>query len=91
MAIPDGPGAIRDFFGTLDRHKASKGLFVTTSTFSVFASETAQFLSKRIVGQSGNTGSRLSSPWLHWRGRVVDRIGVKETNGCACDGASRAV
>ena len=29
-----GPGAIRDFFGSLDRHKASKGLFVTTSKFS---------------------------------------------------------
>jgi restriction system protein len=44
-----GPGAIRDFFGSLDRHKASKGLFVTTSTFSPSAKETAQFLSKRIV------------------------------------------
>ncbi len=29
-----GVGAIRDFFGSLDRHKATKGLFVTTSTFS---------------------------------------------------------
>ena len=44
-----GPGAIRDFFGSLDRHKASKGLFVTTSTFSSSAKETADFLSKRIV------------------------------------------
>lgn len=44
-----GPGAIRDFFGSLDRHKASKGLFVTTSTFSSAARETAEFLSKRIV------------------------------------------
>jgi restriction system protein len=44
-----GPGAIRDFFGSLDRHKATKGLFVTTSTFSVSARETAEFLSKRIV------------------------------------------
>lgn len=44
-----GPGAIRDFFGSLDRHKASKGLFVTTSTFSSSARETAEFLSKRIV------------------------------------------
>lgn len=42
-------GAIRDFFGSLDRHKASKGLFVTTSTFSTSAKETADFLSKRIV------------------------------------------
>ncbi len=40
-----GPGAIRDFFGSLDRQKAAKGLFVTTSTFS----SSASFLSKRIV------------------------------------------
>jgi restriction system protein len=44
-----GPGPIRDFFGSLDRHKASKGLFVTTSGFSPSARETADFLSKRIV------------------------------------------
>jgi restriction system protein len=44
-----GSGAIRDFFGSLDRHKASKGLFVTTSAFSFSAKETADFLSKRIV------------------------------------------
>ena len=44
-----GSGAIRDFFGSLDRHKATKGLFVTTSAFSPAARETAEFLSKRIV------------------------------------------
>lgn len=44
-----GPGAIRDFFGSLDRHKASKGLFVTTSDFSASAKETAEHLSQRIV------------------------------------------
>lgn len=44
-----GAGAIRDFFGSLDRYKATKGLFVTTSTFSPSARETAKFLSKRIV------------------------------------------
>jgi restriction system protein len=44
-----GSGEIRDFFGSLDRHKASKGLFVTTSTFSHSAKETADYLSKRIV------------------------------------------
>lgn len=42
-------GAIRDFFGSLDRHKAAKGLFVTTSAFSSAAREIAEFLSKRIV------------------------------------------
>jgi restriction system protein len=44
-----GLGAIRDFFGSLDRHRATKGLFVTTSTFSSSAKETAELLSKRIV------------------------------------------
>lgn len=44
-----GSGAIRDFFGSLDRHKAAKGLFVTTSNFSSSAKDTAEYLSKRIV------------------------------------------
>lgn len=44
-----GSGAIRDFFGSLDRHKAAKGLFVTTSGFSSAARDTAEYLSKRIV------------------------------------------
>jgi len=44
-----GSGAIRDFFGSLDRFKAAKGLFVTTSDFSAPALETASSLSKRIV------------------------------------------
>src|ERR1700730_15856762 len=54
-----GPGAIRDFFGSLDRHKAAKGLFVTTSTFSSSAKETAEFLSKRIVLIDGEQLTRL--------------------------------
>ena len=44
-----GSSAIRDFFGSLDRVKASKGLFVTTSEFTHDAKETAQYLSKRLV------------------------------------------
>jgi restriction system protein len=48
-----GPGAIRDFFGSLDRHKATKGLFVTTSSFTNSARETADYLSKRIVLMDG--------------------------------------
>ena len=52
-------GAIRDFFGSLDRHKASKGLFVTTSRFSQSAMETAQFLSKRIVLIDGEQLAKL--------------------------------
>jgi restriction system protein len=54
-----GSGAIRDFFGSLDRHKASKGLFVTTSTFSPSAKETAQYLSKRIVLIDGEQLTKL--------------------------------
>lgn len=54
-----GPGAIRDFFGSLDRHKAIKGLFVTTSMFSASAKETAEHLSKRIVLIDGDQLARL--------------------------------
>jgi restriction system protein len=54
-----GSGAIRDFFGSLDRHKATKGLFVTTSAFSSSARETADFLSKRIVLIDGAQLTRL--------------------------------
>ena len=44
-----GPAEIRDFFGSLDMHKATKGLFVTTSSFTRSAKETAERLGKRIV------------------------------------------
>lgn len=52
-------GDIRDFFGSLDRFKATKGLFVTTSGFSLAARETAELLSKRIVLIDGTTLTRL--------------------------------
>lgn len=54
-----GSSAIRDFFGSLDRHKASKGLFVTTSSFSASARETADYLSKRIVLIDGDSLAKL--------------------------------
>jgi restriction system protein len=54
-----GSGAIRDFFGSLDRFKATKGLFVTASTFSPSARETAELLSKRIVLMDGEQLTRL--------------------------------
>ena len=56
---PVGSGAIRDFFGSLDRVKASKGLFVTTSRFSASAQETAEHLSKRLVLIDGDKLTRL--------------------------------
>lgn len=54
-----GAGAIRDFFGSLDMHKASKGLFVTTSTFTTAARETAERLGKRIVLIDGQQLTQL--------------------------------
>lgn len=48
-----GSGAIRDFFGSLDRFKAAKGVFVTTSDFTKDAEDTASMLSKRIALVSG--------------------------------------
>lgn len=43
------PGAIRDFFGALSLKKAQKGIFVTTSSFSQSATQTAKDLGTRIV------------------------------------------
>lgn len=54
-----GPAAIRDFFGSLDMHKATKGLFVTTSNFSSAATDTANRLGKRIVLIDGQTLTQL--------------------------------
>jgi restriction system protein len=54
-----GPGAIREFFGSLDRFKATKGLFVTASTYTASAQETAAALSKRIVLVNGNQLTHL--------------------------------
>jgi restriction system protein len=48
-----------DFFRSLDRFKANKGLFVTTSAFSQAAKETADMLSKRIVLIDGLLLTRL--------------------------------
>lgn len=44
-----GAGAIRDFYGALSLKKAHKGIFVTTSSFSSPAVETARGLGSRIV------------------------------------------
>jgi len=54
-----GASAIREFFGSLDRFKATKGLFVTASSFSTSARETAAQLSKRIVLVDGDQLTRL--------------------------------
>lgn len=54
-----GSGAIRDFFGALNIHRAHKGIFVTTSTFSPSAIETAKSLGSRIVLIDGFHLARL--------------------------------
>lgn len=54
-----GPAEVRDFFGSLDLKKATKGLFVTTSTFTDAARRTAEQLGKRIVLVDGEQLARL--------------------------------
>lgn len=54
-----GAGAIRDFFGALSLKKAHKGIFVTTSSFSTAAVQTARDLSSRIVLIDGVQLARL--------------------------------
>jgi len=44
-----GPGDIRDFYGALSIHRATKGIFVTTSGFTSSAIQTAASLGSRIV------------------------------------------
>jgi restriction system protein len=45
VPIPD----IRDFAGTLDAHRAAKGVFVTTARFSAAAVEFCRQLSRRVA------------------------------------------
>ncbi len=72
-----GPGAIRDFFGSLDRFKATKGLFVSASTYTASARETAGMLSKRIVLIDGAQLTRLMI--RHNVGcRVEESLEIKE-------------
>nr|WP_325253232.1 restriction endonuclease [Amylibacter sp.] len=54
-----GAGDIRDFFGALSLKKASKGLFVTTSSFTNSAEQTARDLGSRIVLLNGNELAKL--------------------------------
>ena len=53
-----GPGAIRDFYGALSLKKVQKGIFVTTSTFSSTAIQTAKEL-MRIVLIDGDQLAKL--------------------------------
>lgn len=46
---PVGAGIVREFFGSLDRFRATKGLIITTSSFTRDAIATVNQLSKRMV------------------------------------------
>lgn len=74
-----GPGVIRDFFGSLDRFKAAKGLLVTTADFTRSAHETAEFLSKRIVLINGD---RLAGLLVRYSVgcRVEDTLTIKKVD-----------
>ncbi len=54
-----GSSDIRDFFGSLSLKKASKGIFVTTSSFTSSATQTAKDLNHRIVLIDGKQLAKL--------------------------------
>jgi restriction system protein len=59
---PDHPVAVRevrDFVGSLEGHRASKGIFVTTSHFPSSAEEFVQRVSKRVILIDGPELARL--------------------------------
>ncbi|NBC32786.1 MAG: restriction endonuclease [Alphaproteobacteria bacterium] len=74
-----GAGVIRDFFGSLDRFKAAKGVLVTTADFTRSAQETAEFLSKRIVLINGD---RLAGLLVRYSVgcRVEDTLTIKKVD-----------
>lgn len=58
-ASPIGSGAIRDFYGALGLKDVTKGIFVTTSTFTPSARSTAEKLGARLVLIDGPQLARL--------------------------------
>ena len=54
-----GVSGIRDFVGSLDAHRASKGVFVTTSYFPPTARDFVTRVSKRVVLIDGPELARL--------------------------------
>lgn len=54
-----GSGALRDFYGALGMKDVTKGIFVTTSSFSSSARQTAEKLGARIVLVDGPTLAHL--------------------------------
>ena len=68
---PIGSGAIRDFYGALGLKDVTKGIFVTTSSFTPKAQETAKKLGARLVLIDGYELARLM---------VAHEVGCRVTN-----------
>ena len=91
-----GSSAIRDFFGSLDRFKAAKGVFVTTSDFTKDATDTVDLLSKRIILINGirlselmvrhNVGCRVEET-LQVKKIIedFDKLNIKSIDYLACN------
>lgn len=74
-----GPGSKRDFFGSLERFKATKGLFVTASAYTPPARGAASLLSKRIIPIDDGKLTRLMIE--HNLGcRVEETLEIKKMN-----------
>ncbi|WPP06495.1 restriction endonuclease [Methylocella tundrae] len=74
-----GASAIRDFFGSLNLFKATKGVFVTASTFTSQARETAGKLGTRIVLIDGDQLTRLMI--RHGVGcRIEETLNIKKVD-----------
>ena len=71
-------GAVRDFFGSVNRFKATKDWFVTASTFSRSACQTAEQLSKRIVFIDSEQLTRLMI--RHGVGGRIEETVVKKVD-----------
>ena len=51
--------AVRDFIGSLETHKASKGIFVTTGVFTAAGREATELAQKRVVLIDGSKLTKL--------------------------------
>jgi hypothetical protein len=74
-----GSGAIRDFFGSLDRYKATKGLFVTASSEE----------GKKIYKQRAATSETVNAELRTYRGLAP--LTVRGFNKIKCVGLWRAL
>ena len=68
---------MRDFYGSLNIQKATKGLFVTTSSFTASAVDTASKLGTRIVLMDG---AQLAKAMIRYTVgcRIEDTVNLKK-------------